>query len=140
MKCPKCGAGLTALPVDDVTVDKCQSCDGIWLEYGELEKLRESGAQSVEEMLEAEFGNPPAPMTSLEGYLRCPHCVDIGLRTNYVSYMQPVKMDHCVQCFGMWLDKNELDKLLEDKKQLDQVQVNGGMKAMLAGMMARLKK
>ena len=38
MKCPKCGAGLTALPVEDVTVDKCQSCDGIWPEYGELEK------------------------------------------------------------------------------------------------------
>ena len=91
-------------------------------------------------MLEAEFGNPPAPMISLDGYLRCPHCVDIGLRTNYVSYMQPAEDGPLRTVFRYVAGQNELDKLLEDKKQLDQVQVNGGMKAMLAGMMARLKK
>ena len=29
MKCPKCGAILSALPVGDITIDKCQSRDGI---------------------------------------------------------------------------------------------------------------
>ena len=140
MQCPKCGAMLTALSVEDVTVDKCQSCDGIWLDHGELEKLRETGVQGIEKQLEEEYGNPAAPMLALEGYLRCPHCVEIGLRTNYVSYMQPVKMDHCIQCFGMWLDKNELDKLLEDKKQLDNVKVDKGMRAMLAGIARRFSK
>ena len=140
MKCPKCGAILSTLPVGDIFVDKCQSCDGTWLEHGELEKLRETGLQGIEKQLEQEFGNPPAPMHSLDGYLRCPQCVDKGIRTNYVSYMQPVKMDHCVACFGMWLDKHELDKLLEDKKQLDAVQVDRGFKAMLAGLAKRMAR
>ena len=139
MKCPKCGAGLTTLPAQDVMIDKCQSCDGIWLEHGELEKLRSTGLQGIEKSLEETYGNPPAPMSSLDGYLRCPHCVDEGLRTNYVSYMQPVKMDHCIICFGMWLDKHELDKLLEDKQQLDAVKVDKGMKALFAGLAKRLK-
>ena len=85
-----------------------------------------------------QYGNPPAPMSSLDGYLRCPRCVDEGLRTNYVSYMKPVKMDHCAVCFGMWLDKHELDKLLEDKQQLDAVQVDGSMKAMFAALVKRM--
>ena len=54
--------------------------------------------------------------------------------------MQPVKMDHCVAFFGMWLDKHELDKLLEDKKQLDAVQVDRGIKAVLAGLAKRMAR
>ena len=138
MKCPKCGAMLTPLTVEDITVDKCQSCDGIWLDHGELETLRKTGLQDIEKTLEEQYGNPPAPMSSLDGYLRCPRCVDEGLRTNYVSYMKPVKMDHCAVCFGMWLDKYELDKLLEDKQQLDAVQVDRGMKAMFAALAKRM--
>ena len=138
MKCPKCGAMLTPLPVGGITVDKCQSCDGIWVDHGELEKLRKTGLRDIEKTLEEQYGNPPAPMSSLDGYLRCPYCADEGLRTNYVSYMQPVKMDHCAVCFGMWLDKRELDKLLEDKQQLDAVQVEGGMKAMFAALAKRI--
>ncbi|MBA63381.1 MAG: hypothetical protein CMJ76_13570 [Planctomycetaceae bacterium] len=139
MKCPKCGAMLTALQLQDITIDKCHSCDGIWLDHGELEKLRSTGIKGVEESLEEEYGNPPAPMFSLDGYLRCPRCVDQGLRSNYVSYMQPVKMDHCIVCFGMWLDKHELDKLMDDKQQLDSVKVDKGMKAMFAGLRKRIK-
>jgi hypothetical protein len=40
MKCPKCGSQLEELAFGDVHVDKCFSCEGMWLDKGELERMR----------------------------------------------------------------------------------------------------
>ena len=39
MKCPKCGNDLQATVFRGVTIDKCYSCNGSWLDAGELETL-----------------------------------------------------------------------------------------------------
>ena len=39
MKCPKCGHDLKEEPVEDVLVDRCTFCEGLYLDAGELEKL-----------------------------------------------------------------------------------------------------
>lgn len=41
MKCPKCGMQLEEIAFGDVRVDKCFSCEGLWLEKGELDALRQ---------------------------------------------------------------------------------------------------
>ena len=45
MKCPKCGMQLEEIALGDVRVDKCFSCQGLWLDAGELERIsaKESG-------------------------------------------------------------------------------------------------
>lgn len=45
MRCPKCGMALETLTVQGVEVDRCSSCNGTWLDNGELEQLarREPG-------------------------------------------------------------------------------------------------
>jgi excinuclease UvrABC ATPase subunit len=45
MKCPKCGMQLEEIAFGDVRVDKCFSCDGLWLDKGELDLIqqKESG-------------------------------------------------------------------------------------------------
>ncbi len=42
MKCPKCGMQLEEITFGDVRIDKCFSCDGIWLDKGELDVIREN--------------------------------------------------------------------------------------------------
>ena len=45
MKCPKCGSDLTETAFQQVKVDVCGQCRGMWLDAGELEmiaKVRES--------------------------------------------------------------------------------------------------
>ena len=44
MKCPKCGMQLEEIGFGDVLVDKCFSCDGLWLDKGELDRIREKDA------------------------------------------------------------------------------------------------
>ncbi|MFL5278139.1 MAG: zf-TFIIB domain-containing protein [Myxococcales bacterium] len=39
MRCPKCGMELKEIRFRDVQVDRCFSCNGTWLDAGELEKL-----------------------------------------------------------------------------------------------------
>ena len=41
MKCPKCGMQLEEMAFGDVRVDKCFSCEGLWLDKGELEVIRQ---------------------------------------------------------------------------------------------------
>ena len=51
MKCPKCGMQLEEIAFDDVRVDKCFSCEGIWLDRGELEVIREKEGGFVATLL-----------------------------------------------------------------------------------------
>ena len=44
MKCPKCGADLQEVDCKGVMVDRCDECNGLWLDHGELELL--TGADS----------------------------------------------------------------------------------------------
>jgi len=39
MSCPKCGEHLRRHTVRDIDVAECSACHGIWLDYGELEKI-----------------------------------------------------------------------------------------------------
>lgn len=42
--------------------------------------------------------------------MKCPHCPDVTLLMNE---RQGVEIDYCPQCRGVWLDRGELDKLIE---------------------------
>ncbi|GAB3190585.1 TFIIB-type zinc ribbon-containing protein [Hydrogenophaga aquatica] len=42
--------------------------------------------------------------------MKCPHCVDVVL---VMTERQGVEIDYCPQCRGVWLDRGELDKLIE---------------------------
>ena len=43
MKCPKCGMDLHTLTRDEVDLDTCFNCHGVWLDAGELEQLLKHG-------------------------------------------------------------------------------------------------
>lgn len=40
-RCPKCGMELAEIDYRKVKIDKCTSCDGVWLDAGELEQVSE---------------------------------------------------------------------------------------------------
>ena len=40
MKCPKCGSDLAERELEHVKVDVCPSCNGVWLDAGELDLVR----------------------------------------------------------------------------------------------------
>ena len=42
--------------------------------------------------------------------MKCPSCTETAL---VMSERQGVEIDYCPQCRGVWLDRGELDKLIE---------------------------
>jgi hypothetical protein len=43
MKCPKCGGDLKEQTLDQLKVDVCVDCHGLWLDAGEMDLLRHMG-------------------------------------------------------------------------------------------------
>ncbi len=43
MRCPKCGMELIEISYKKLKIDKCSSCEGIWLDAGEFEQVTELG-------------------------------------------------------------------------------------------------
>ncbi|OQR29718.1 hypothetical protein BWR59_19845 [Pseudomonas sp. Bc-h] len=46
--------------------------------------------------------------------MQCPVCKDISL---VMTERQNVEIDYCPQCRGVWLDRGELDKIIERSQQ-----------------------
>ncbi len=51
MRCPKCGLGLQEVKYKGIDVDVCFSCNGIFLDRGELEHLVKSEPRGVVEAI-----------------------------------------------------------------------------------------
>ena len=53
--------------------------------------------------------------------MKCPHCeVDLAM-----SDRQGVEIDYCPKCRGVWLDRGELDKIIERSMQSAPAQPQG---------------
>lgn len=42
--------------------------------------------------------------------MKCPACKDVNLA---LSDRQGIEIDYCPECRGVWLDRGELDKIIE---------------------------
>jgi Zn-finger nucleic acid-binding protein len=86
--CPVCGKPLTSKTVQEVEIELCQDCHGVWLDEGKLKRL--SG-------LDAQIGR----------VMKCSNC-STAMQTKTVT---DVEIDICPKCSGIWLDSGELEKI-----------------------------
>ncbi len=49
--------------------------------------------------------------------MKCPVCKDVTL---LMSEKQGVEIDYCPECRGIWLDRGELEKLIEKEQSYNQ--------------------
>ena len=59
MVCPRCGMTMDIEKADDVEVDVCLYCGGVWLDEGELEQLKEKSKEGYK-------GDPEAKAKELD--------------------------------------------------------------------------
>jgi Zn-finger nucleic acid-binding protein len=106
-------------------IDHCGRCDGVWLEAGEVERLRALGATALSSAISAGEGGTVFRMQchSCQGFIdreteRCPAC---GWKNilNCPSCDRPmqrgthsgVTLDACANCKGAWFDRHELQSI-----------------------------
>lgn len=119
MRCPRDGTALARVEILGLELDKCHKCDGIWLDRGELERLRDSKVSEIEEALEREYGDPSYEPGKLEGYMVCPRCGGRLQRFSY-TYITPVYLDRCERCYGVWVDDGELNTIVSEAKEVEE--------------------
>jgi len=111
MKCPKCNSEtLKQFKVEEVTVDRCSSCDGIWCDAQELGELLAEDAKQVAALRR---GSGHEEHGRKKG--KCPRDAEELLRV-YSAVDKTVILDACPECRGIWLDGGEFEKLFAARK------------------------
>lgn len=113
MDCPVCKNAMVALELQDVEIDHCFACGGIWLDAGELELLIDD-TQKAAELLESFRADRKDP----EDKRKCPICYKKMEKVFVGEEEQQVLIDRCRKKHGLWFDEGELDEVL-DKAKLD---------------------
>jgi uncharacterized protein len=110
---------------DDVEVDQCPKCNGIWLDKGELARIEKSRENDYREIIKntayadkidgfVEMTNN-APLIATDrptedNTLNCPSCGDLLYKKEH-GFFSKVMIDSCIKCNGIWLDKGELQAI-----------------------------
>ncbi len=106
MECPVDSHPMIVLELEQVEIDYCAHCDGIWLDAGELELM-------VETEKEREYLNDlfKEDLKSKEKSYRCPICSKNMIKVS-VGNKGEVLIDKCPKNHGLWFDKGELEKVI----------------------------
>ena len=113
MTCPRCQSALQVATYENVDVDRCAQCQGVWLDQGEIRQIvttqdEEFTPELVQETLKkALTGVPQAEQDSVE---LCPKCSTPMNPQNY-NYSSGIIVDVCPEGHGLWLDRYELEKV-----------------------------
>jgi Zn-finger nucleic acid-binding protein len=95
-------------------LDRCSTCDGVWLDRGELDTLRakvtkdwQLGPLRVPEKMDFSFSKR---LQGSRGAIECPKC---GATMNVTEYERwsDIVVDVCPRGHGIWLDADELRAL-----------------------------
>ena len=116
--CPKCSTNDLEMEIEDyegIDIDRCPRCNGIFLDAGELEKIKNRRVKDyskfkTEEGLE-NFKKRLVLRQNLSEELeyKCPNCSYENMKkvTDNLMPSYP-KIDVCPKCGGIWLDSGEL--------------------------------
>ena len=68
MKCPNCNVNLVMTERNNVEIDYCPECRGIWLDRGELDKIIERSSQYDRDSLSNENPREKYPYPENKNY------------------------------------------------------------------------
>ena len=113
-ECPRCFLELVPEVLKrgiwKIEIDKCSSCNGIYLDKGELLSLTKN--KPLHHLTTTHLG------VDSDSELLCPSCGSIM----DAEYPNGVEIDVCLSCNGVWLDNDELEKLRSiDPSELEQL-------------------
>lgn len=108
MKCPVCERHIVALELNEIEVDHCLNCGGVWLDPDEMDLLLEGspGREEIRDNMHPDDGGG-------EKVIRCPVC---GKKMEKMRVERKsgegLRIDRCANGHGTWLDGGELHALV----------------------------
>ena len=110
MKCPTCSDLMIVVEHNQIELDYCTNCQGVWFDSAELELLLESmKLESLNLFLNNIINLPEAK--SLEKKRRCPICKHKMKKTT-IGQQPEILIDVCQEGHGLWFDSGEVGQLI----------------------------
>lgn len=102
MKCPVCKVPTFVVEYQEIELDHCAECRGLWFDSGELELVLGDGHAVTDPVTETD-----------EAPRKCPICSKRMDKVN-IGPSGRVLIDVCNEGCGLWFDDNELHELTKD--------------------------
>lgn len=109
MNCPACKNPMVILELNQVEIDYCTNCKGIWLDRGELDLIF-SSADKKEIAKSFSVKN-----NSDEVKRRCPICKKKMDKVEFEN--TGIIIDRCSEDHGVWFDGGELKSILKTAEE-----------------------
>ncbi|MBA7648216.1 hypothetical protein ES703_55999 [subsurface metagenome] len=107
MDCPLCKEPMIVLELEEVEIDHCLSCGGIWLDAGELELLLEN-SEAKDDLL----SSFEVDRNTREKGRRCPLCLK-RMEKVLCGTDKKIRIDKCRRNEGIWFDLGELEEIIK---------------------------
>ena len=101
MNCPKCNSVMEKVTYQNIEVDRCTGCQGIWFDLLEHKQLKSmAGSEKID------IGSARTKPTTEAGNINCPVCQT--RMTRLVDVTQPhIQYENCPVCYGIFFDAGE---------------------------------
>lgn len=114
MRCPRDGKILDEIVIGHLSVDRCEECGGMWFDRDELAKAKDERDENLS-WLDCDLWRDEEKLKAGGTFLDCPRD---GSPLYQIRYGESsVLTDVCLTCHGIWLDRDELDKLIKDLEE-----------------------
>ena len=108
MTCLDCGKEMASYEVHNAsasaTYDVCESCGGLWLDKGELDKVADQVDGDIEYCSTEEAATPASAKV-------CPRCPSENLLKVKFLGDDAIILERCDNCKGFWLDGGQIDQI-----------------------------
>ncbi len=106
MNCPRCDTPLIEVTVDEVVLDRCEECGGLWFDFALLERVLNRESRALRSLSPKGASERPETWEPPD----CPRCADklIKMRAKH----EPIVYYGCLTCYGRWLDGTEMDRIV----------------------------
>ena len=112
LQCPKCEHGMEEITHDDIAIDRCTNCQGLWFDTDEAHELKlRHGSEAVDTGDKSEGWKYDSRTN-----VNCPHCgklMDLSYDPKQIHIWYEVCEDH-----GMFMDAGEFTDF-KNETQLD---------------------
>ena len=110
IKCPKCNIKLNMIYYQNIAVERCIKCEGIWFDTTEAEELKKiKGSENID------IGYPEIGDTynRIQQQIKCPKCRGKMQKMLDIDRYS-IWYEQCIQCRGIWLDAGEFKKFKQN--------------------------
>ncbi|HAC64059.1 MAG TPA: hypothetical protein DCF68_11090 [Cyanothece sp. UBA12306] len=111
--CPKCGGNLETISYQDVEVDRCGQCAGIWFDSLEAEQLKSIKGSEKIDLADSQEDNE---LESRQKQINCPRC-QVTMMKMLDFDQHPIWYETCLQCGGIWFDAGEFTQFKDNFQQ-----------------------